>query len=126
MVADIEVGRIQPEVGKPGVIQWPVGEFCDDLVEVLADPGHAGSADAVVIAEGFDDLVDFAGGDPVDPGLADHRVEGFVDAFTGVEQGGENDPFRIFGIARSSSPAGVATVVGRVPLRVVVRSWLRS
>ena len=93
VVADIEVGRIQPEVGKPGVIQWPVGEFCDDLVEVLADPGHAGSADAVVIAEGFDDLVDFAGGDPVDPGLADHRVEGFVDAFTGVEQGGEKRSF---------------------------------
>jgi len=44
----------------------------------------------------------------------------------GCSSDGKNDPSRSFGIARSTSPAGVASVFERVPLRRVMRSGERS
>lgn len=54
-------------------------------------PGEAG-----VVAQCPDRLVDFPGGDPVDPGLADHRVERLVDPPTWVRQRREERPFSWF------------------------------
>lgn len=59
------------------------------FVDLCADPRHGRPADAGVVAQGTDELLDLAGADPVDPGLADHRVEGLVDPTARVQQRGE-------------------------------------
>ena len=44
----------------------------------------------------------------------------------GWSREGKNDPVRSLGIASSTSPAVVATVLGLVPLRLLVRCGVRS
>ena len=44
----------------------------------------------------------------------------------GWSREGKNDPVRSLGMASSTSPAVVATVLGLVPLRRLVRSGVRS
>src|SRR5690349_3352052 len=67
-------------------------ELLHRLVDLRADPRHGRPADAGVVAERPDQLIDFAGRDPVDPGLADHRVEGLVDPAAWVQQRWEERP----------------------------------
>ena len=66
------------------------------------------------------------GGDAVDVGLHHDRVEGLVDAAARLEDGREKEPLRSLGIRTSTSPALVASSLGRVPLRSVRRSSVRS
>ena len=44
----------------------------------------------------------------------------------GWSRDGKNDPVRSLGMASSTSPAVVATVLRRLPLRLLVRSGVRS
>ena len=44
----------------------------------------------------------------------------------GWSREGKNDPVRSLGMASSTSPAVVATVLRRLPLRLLVRSGVRS
>ena len=44
----------------------------------------------------------------------------------GWSRDGKNEPVRSLGMASSTSPAVVATVLRRLPLRLLVRSGVRS
>ncbi|MPM56890.1 hypothetical protein SDC9_103707 [bioreactor metagenome] len=74
----MQVGRV--EVGEPGVVQDPAAELADGLVDLGADARDLRTGDPGGVAEGLEQLVDLAGRDAVDPGLADHHPQGLVDA----------------------------------------------
>ena len=67
-------------------------------------------------------IVDPAGGDSLDVGLHDHRVQGDVDPASWRQQRGKNDPVRVLGIFTFTSPTPVVTTLSRVPLRRVIRA----
>lgn len=87
--ACLDVGGVEIDVGEAGVIQRPGAERVELLVEVRADAGHLALRYAGVRAEGFDQVVDRAGGDAVDVCLHDHCVEGLVDPAPTLEQARE-------------------------------------
>ena len=58
----------------------------------VADPRDRGPGDPGLVAQGPHEVVDLAGGDPLDPRGADHGVQGLVHPLAGVEQGGEERP----------------------------------
>ena len=66
---------------------WSSGRV--QSVEVRADPGDLALGYPGVRAEGFDEVVDGAGGDAVDVCLHDDRVESLVDAPPTLEEAGE-------------------------------------
>lgn len=115
------VGGIERDIGEADVIQRAGAERIELFVEVRADPGDLALRYAGVRAEGFDQVVDRAGGDAVDVCLHDDRVEGLVDPAPCSSRLGKKLPARSFGIASSRSPASVVTVFSRCPLRQVVR-----
>jgi hypothetical protein len=45
-VADVEVGRVEVDVGEPDVVQDPSAERSDHFVETSADPRDLGLGDA--------------------------------------------------------------------------------
>lgn len=55
----------------------------------VADPRDRGPGDPRLVAQGPHQVVDLAGGDPLDPRGADHRVQGLVHPPARVEQGRE-------------------------------------
>ena len=71
------------------MVQAPANELGDGLVNLGTDPGHRGFGDPGLVTEGFDQVVDFPGGDTIDPGLTDHRVQCLVDSSAWGQQGGE-------------------------------------
>ncbi len=85
VLPDVEVGGVQVHVGEGHVIQPPLPERVDHLVERRADPGDLRAADPRAHPEGRHQLVDGPGGDPVDVGLHHHGVEGLVDARAALE-----------------------------------------
>ena len=89
VVADVEVGGVQEDVGELLVIEPAGPKGPDHLVETRTDAADLGLLDPAPDAEGAHQLVDRAGGDPAHVGLHDHRVEGLVDATAGFEDGGE-------------------------------------
>ncbi|CDK01732.1 hypothetical protein MIC448_820029 [Microbacterium sp. C448] len=91
-VADIEVGGVQEQVREPSVIDPAREELLHGFVDLTADPRHRRPGDAGVVAQRPDQLIDLAGGHPVDPGLTDHRVERLVDPTTRVQQRREERP----------------------------------
>ena len=91
-VADVEVGGVEEQVREPGVIDPAVQELLHRFVDLGADPGHRGPRDTGVVAQRSDELVDLAGAHPVDPRLADHRVEGLVHPPPRVQQRREERP----------------------------------
>jgi hypothetical protein len=95
MAADphVEVGGVQEQVREPDMIQRTGEELVHGLSDLPADPGDRGAGDAGVVAQCPDELVDLAGAHPVDPGLADHRVERLVDPPARSEQAREERPF---------------------------------
>jgi hypothetical protein len=113
----LDVGGVEKEAGEPDVIQGPAPERVELFVEAGADPRHLALGYAGVRAEGFDQVVDGAGGDSVDVGLHDDCVEGLVDAAPAFGRLGKKLPARSFGIANSRSPACVVTLFSRCPLR---------
>lgn len=93
---DNGVGRVEEQIREPGVIGPELQELLHRLVISRADPRNRRPGEAGVVAQCPDRLVDFPGGDPVDPGLADHRVECLVDPPTWVRQRREERPFSWF------------------------------
>lgn len=91
--SDGEVGGVQEQVGEPGVVEAACQEVGDGLVDLGADPRHGRTAHTGLVAQGAHQLVDLTGGDAVDPGLADHRVQGLVDPSARRKQGGEERSF---------------------------------
>ena len=71
---DVEVGRVEVDVGELDVVQRAGAERTDLLVQAGADPGHLGLADPGVGAHGFDQVVDAARADAVDVGLHHDRA----------------------------------------------------
>src|SRR5690606_444386 len=95
--AGLEVGGVEVDVGEAGVVQGSVAEGGEAFVEVAADPGDLALGDAGVRAEGFDQVVDTAGGHAMDVCLDDDGVEGLVDAAPAFEQAGEEGAGAEFG-----------------------------
>lgn len=62
------------------MVQGVVAESGEAFVEVAADPGNLALGDAGVRTEGFDQVVDAAGGHAMDVRLDDDGVEGLIDA----------------------------------------------
>ena len=68
-----------------------------------------------------------AGGDPLDSGRSRSRhIWALSTRLRGWSREGKNDPVRSSGMASSTSPAVAATVLRRLPLRLLVRSGVRS
>jgi hypothetical protein len=124
--AHVQVGRVQVDVGDRDVVQRPGAEGADRLIELRADARDLGLADPRIGAERDHEVVHAARRDAVDVGLHHHHVERLVDAASGLEDAGKNEPLRSLGIRSSTSPAFVASSLGRVPLRSVTRSSVRS
>src|SRR3954451_4395298 len=91
-VADMQVGRIQVDIRKRGVVQPPLAEGGDDLIEAGADPRHLRLRDARVDAQRGDQVVDAAGRHAADVGLHHHRIQRLVDAAAGFEDDREERP----------------------------------
>ena len=89
VVADMEVGGVQEDVGELLVVETPGPKGPHHLVETSTDAADLGLLDPAADAQGSDELVDRAGGDPAHVGLHDHRVQRLVDAPAGLEDGGE-------------------------------------
>src|SRR3954452_2160254 len=91
-VADVEVGGVEVDIRERGVVQPPLAEGGDDLVEAGADPGHLRLGDPRVDAQRGDQVVDAAGRDAADVGLHHHRIQRLVDAAAGFEDDREERP----------------------------------
>lgn len=102
-------------------------EVGDGLVDLGADPRHGRTANACLVAQGAHQLVDFTGGTPSIQAWQITTYRALSTLLRGdSREGGKNDPSLNLGIASSTSPASVASVLGRVPLRRVARSGIRS
>jgi hypothetical protein len=77
---DLAESGVAEHVRKLCVAQCPGAEGLDLAVQARADPGNLGLRDAGIHAQGGDEVIDAAGGDPVDVGLHDHRVQRLVNA----------------------------------------------
>ncbi len=62
--AHVEVGRVQEQVGEPGVIDPAVQELVHGFVDLGADPRDRRPADAGPVAQGSHPLLDLAGAHP--------------------------------------------------------------
>ena len=119
--ADMQVGGVEEHIRERGVVQRPVPERRDLLVQPGADPRHLRLRDA-----------------GPDPSAATRSSTARVETpFTQAsittayrawsirrrrsKMTGKNDPCRSFGIRSSTSPAWVATSRGRDPFRSVTR-----
>ena len=89
VVADVEVGGVQEDVGELLVVEPTGPKGPHHLVETRADAADLGFLDPAADPERPDQLVDRAGGDPAHVGLHHHGVEGLVDASAGLEDRGE-------------------------------------
>ena len=89
--AGLAVGGVEEHVRVRGVLQRPVPERGDLSVEVLADPAHLGLGDPGVRAQGLDQVIDLAGGHPVQVGLHHHGEQGLIDP-PALQQGREERP----------------------------------
>ena len=91
-LADVEVGRVQQQVGEPGVVQPAMEELSDDLVDLPADSRDLGLADPGPVTQRRHEVLELPGEDPIDPGRADHRPEGLADPArmeqSGIERAG--------------------------------------
>ncbi len=85
----LAVSRVQVDVGEADVIQRAGAKCGQRLVQHRADPRDFGLGDPAVPAQGFDQVIDAAGGDAVHVCLHDDRVEGMVDAAPSLQQAGE-------------------------------------
>ena len=88
----LQVGGVQEHVGKLDVVQVPVAERRQFLVELGADAAHLGLGDPALHPERRHEIIDLAGRHAVHVGLHDHGEEGPVDAPTALEQRREERP----------------------------------
>jgi hypothetical protein len=104
--AGLAVGGIHKDVGEQLAGQGAVSEGRHLAVEVGADAAHLGFGDAAVGAQGADQVVDLAGGDPVQVGLHHHREQRLVDPAAPLEQAGEERPGPQLGNPQLQIPSG--------------------
>ena len=90
--ADLAEGGIGEHVWELRMGQRAGAKRLDLGVQVGTDAGDLGLGDAGVDSQGADQVVDSAGGDSVDVGLHDHRVQGPVDPAATLEQGRKERP----------------------------------
>lgn len=117
-LADLEVGRIEPEIG-PRALQRPGQESVHTLVDFGAEAadlalGHAARAHRL------DQVVDRARRDAVDVGLLNNGNEGLLGRASGLQkarEGAAGTPLRSFGISSAIRPARVSQSRSRYPLR---------
>ena len=74
------------------MIEGPVPELLELLVERRADAAHLGLGDARGRSERLYQVIDLSGGHPVHVGLHDHGVQSPVDAPAALEERGEERP----------------------------------
>jgi len=85
----LAVGGIDEHIGKDLAGQGAIPERRDLLVQVGADPRDFALADAAVGTQRPDQVVDLAGGDPVQVGLHHHREQRLIDPAAPLQQAGE-------------------------------------
>jgi len=88
----LAVGRVQEHIRERRAGQGPVAERGDLLVQAGADPRDLGPGDPGVGAQRLDQVIDLAGGDPVQVGLHHHREQRLVHPTTPLQQRGEERP----------------------------------
>jgi hypothetical protein len=96
----VQVGGVQVDVGELDVIETPGAEGADDVIETGADPRHLRLGDPRVHPQRGHEIIDGAGGHPVDVGLHHHRVQGLVDASTRFQDRREERPLAELGDAQ--------------------------
>jgi hypothetical protein len=82
----LAAGGVEEDVGERLLGEAAVPERADFGVEVGADPGDLGSADAGVGAQRPHQVIDLPGGDAVQTGLHDHREQRLVDPSPAFQQ----------------------------------------
>ncbi len=97
VVAHVQVGGVQEDVGELLVVEPARPKGPDHLVEARTDAADLGFLDPGADAQGGDELVDTARRDPADIGLHHHGVEGLVDPAPGLEDRGEEAALAQFG-----------------------------
>src|SRR4029077_3117312 len=83
-VADLEVGRVEPEI-RPLAVDRPVEESVDPFIDVLKELGNLALRDAGQ-PHRLDQFVDPAGRDATDPGLLDHRDQRLLGRLARLEE----------------------------------------
>jgi hypothetical protein len=81
----LDVGGVEEHVAKGHVAQRPVAEGGHHLVELAADAADRRVGDARLDPECSNEIIDLAGGDPVDVRLHHDRPQRLVDAPTRLE-----------------------------------------
>jgi hypothetical protein len=82
----LAVGRVHEHIREALAGQGSVPERANLAVEVGADPGDLALADAAVGTQGFDEVVDLSGADPVQVGLHDHHEQRLIDPAAPFQQ----------------------------------------
>ena len=90
--AGLAVGRIQEHIRVAGVGQAAAAKRGDLIVEIGADPGDLALGDPRPDPERLDQIIDLAGGHPVQIGLHHHREQGLIHPPAAIEQRGEERP----------------------------------
>lgn len=92
----------------------------------VAYPRDGGAADPGLVAQGLDQVARPCGRHPLDPVPRSRRIQALSARRRGWSRDGKNEPVRSSGMANVTSPAVAATVLRRLPLRLLVRSGVRS
>ena len=125
----LHVGGVAEQIGKAHVPEGSGAERFQVLVELSADPAHLGLRHPRGRPERLDQVVDLAGGHPVDIRLHDHGEQGPVDAPAPLQDGGEEAAPSELGDGQvhipclggeHTSPMPVA--LGRAAIAALVRS----
>ena len=96
-LAAIEIRGIQVHIGVAAALQWPIQEGLHLLVDLLTDATHLRLGDAALGAQRRHQGIDLAGGDAVDVGLHDHRVQGLIDPAARLQDRGNEAAGSQFG-----------------------------
>jgi hypothetical protein len=125
-IADLDVGRVEPEVGIALAGEGPMAEGLDLGVEAGADPADLALADAGD-PQGGHEVLHAARRDARDVGLLDHRKEGSLGPSAGLQEGGKVAPVadprdgEVEGPdAGVPAPLAIAVAVGDPPVRVAL------
>jgi site-specific DNA recombinase len=86
--AHLLIGGVEEDVRVGGIVQRPLAEGGQLLVQLAADAAHLALGD-VAAAQGSDQVVHLAGADAVHVRLLDHRQQRPLDAAPRLEQRGE-------------------------------------